>query len=268
LTGCFGVVSLFPKQHMLNLNEVKNPDKEREMTNQLTDIVTVDIKLPERKKVTARHAIKIGNHSFSQYIAKRLDKDGIGFKPTESWRESATDCETWIMGEMPTGKVQFLAYCHELGHCKSVQPHTKESYYNMSIGGQWSNARLESEHNAWVWGLKYFRRLGFSLDKEMIDAILWSFEGYFKNAKDKLFAKVLADKFKDKFGIECKVPDPTNFDFGISKFDFGKTYNFTIDEYSRFTNPKREIVQEKPKHWKPWHDLKQKQMKKSWKHCK
>lgn len=233
------------------------------MTSTLNDIIQIDIKIPERKRVTARHAIKIGNHSFSQYMAKRLDKDGIGFKPTESWRDSATDCDTWIMGEIPTGKVQFLAYCHELGHCKSVQPHRKESLYSMNIGGSWSNARLESEHNAWVWGLKYFRRLGFSLDKEMIDAILWSLEGYFRNAKDKLFAKVLADKFKDKFGIECKVPGPTTAsNTGYRNFDFTNS-NFTVfDEYSKFPTPKPEIV--KPKGWKPWHDLKQKQMKKSW----
>lgn len=231
------------------------------MADKLSDIVTVDIKLttPERKKVTARHAIKIGNHTFSQYMAKRLDKDGIGFKPAESWRDSATDCETWIMGEIPTGKVQFLAYCHELGHCKSVQPHTKESYYNMSIGGQWSNARLESEHNAWVWGLKYFRRLGFSIDKEMIDCILWSLEGYFKNAKDKLFAKILADKFKDKFGIECKVPEPSEYNYTTS---FSNSFTFTVNDF-KYAKPVV-IAEKKPKHWKPWHDLKQKQMKKSW----
>ena len=230
------------------------------MASTLNDIIQIDIKLPERKKVTARHAIKIGNHSFSQYMAKRLDKDGIGFKPTESWRDSATDCDTWIMGEIPTGKVQFLAYCHELGHCKSVQPHRKEALYYMNMGGAWSNARLESEHNAWVWGLKYFRRLGFSLDKEMIDAILWSLEGYFKNAKDKLFAKVLADKFKDKFGIECKVPDATK-DYEFKSY-LGNNFTFEVNDF-KYAKP-IVITEEKPKGWKLWHDLKQKQMKRSW----
>lgn len=238
------------------------------MASELNNIIEIDIKTPERKKVTARHAIKIGNHSFSQYMAKRLDKDGIGFKPTESWRDSATDCDTWIMGEIPTGKVQFLAYCHELGHCKSVQPHRKEALYYMNMGGAWSNARLESEHNAWVWGLKYFRRLGFSLDKEMIDAILWSLEGYFKNAKDKLFAKVLADKFKDKFGIECKVPPPNSFEF--TKSNRSNDFSFSTGErVYKYTTPRKEVLEvPKPKGWKPWHDLKQKQMKKQWKHCK
>lgn len=228
----------------------------------MDNIVKIDLKMPERRKVTARHAIKIGNQSFSQYMAKRLDKDGIGFKPTESWRDSATDCDTWIMGEIPTGKVQFLAYCHELGHCKSVQPHRKENLYHMNIGGAWSNARLESEHNAWVWGLKYFRRLGFSLDKEMIDAILWSLEGYFKNARDKVFAKVLADKFKDRFGIECKVPEPVNTKElrGYAPINF----TFTVNDFE-YAKPV-EIPVKKPNGWKPWHDLKETQIKRQWKH--
>lgn len=231
----------------------------------MNNIVKIDLNMPERKKITARHAIKIGNHSFSQYMAKRLDKDGIGFKPTESWRDSATDCDTWIMGEIPTGKVQFLAYCHELGHCKSVQPHRKENLYHMNIGGAWSNARLESEHNAWVWGLKYFRRLGFSLDKEMIDAILWSLEGYFKNARDKVFAKILADKFKDRFGIECKVPEPVN----AQDFKRYAPINFALIDFTFTVNDFKDaesVPLKKPNGWKPWHDLKETQMKRQGKH--
>lgn len=242
------------------------------MSYDFEKIVKIDLKIPERKKVTARHAIKIGNHSFSQYMAKRLDKDGIGFKPTESWRDSATDCDTWIMGEIPTGKVQFLVYCHELGHCKSVQPHRKENLYHMNIGGAWSNARLESEHNAWVWGLKYFRRLGFSLEKEMIDAILWSLEGYFKNARDKVFAKALADKFKDRFGIECKVPEPTRAEF---MFDMDNTIvsfpsyptKYSTTEGNNYKTYRKEVGGiPKPNGWKPWHDLKETQMKRQWKY--
>lgn len=230
------------------------------MSSEFNSIIKIDLKMPERKKVTARHAIKIGNHTFSQYTAKRLDKDGIGFKPTESWRDSATDCDTWIMGEIPTGKVQFLAYCHELGHCKSVQPHRKENLYHMNIGGAWSNAHLESEYNAWVWGLKYFRRLGFSLDKEMIGAIIWSLESYFKNARDKLFAKVLADKFKDKFSIECKLSDPIN----AKELRYTPIITFTVNDFEYAETV--QIPVKKPNGWKPWHDLKETQMKRQWKH--
>lgn len=215
------------------------------------------------RKTIKTSSLKIGSHTFPQYVAKRLHKDGIGFVPIEKWEESSTDCHTYIRAPIPKTEVQFLVYCHELGHCKSYQPHEKEPFYNMQLSGQWSNARLESEHNAWVWALRYFKRIGFKINKGLEEVVIWSLEGYLNNAVDKIFAKILADRFKDKFGITVKIKDRGIFP--KNSYQFFQTIDSMLEKREK---RKEEISKPRPENWKHWHDLKRNQIKRQWKYQK
>ena len=94
-------------------------------------------------------------------------------------------------------------------------------------------------------------------------ALFSNFESYFVNSNDREYAKVLSEKFYNKFGVRTQVPEKSKSNgyfmtggFTTVKWDYGP----------KIKPVKCEVLTEKPKGWKPWHDLKQKQMKKSWKY--
>lgn len=245
----------------------------------LTDIVKIEIKLDECPTIQYTEAdsvksFRVAGRSFGQYCAKRVDKDSLGLIPISSWKDAATDCKTYIRSVIPKNCQEFLVYCHELGHCKSKQPASEPSFG--FFGGDWCNGRLICEYNAWVWGIRYFKRLGFKLSEQHEKIVKYSLESYFKSARDKFFAKTLSDKFEKWCGIATSVPEPQpkkpfpTVSFGnpcktswdTVKIDDGPLPWFTWTDAKAKPKP----VKEKPKNWKPWHDLKAQQMKKSWKH--
>lgn len=242
----------------------------------LTDIVKIEIKPDKCPRIVyaetdTTKSFRVAGRSFGQYCAKRVDKDSLGLIPVNSWEEAATDCKTYIRSVIPRNCQEFLVYCHELGHCKSKQPASEPSFG--FFGGNWCNGRLSCEYNAWVWGIRYFKRLGFELSESHKNIVKYSLESYFKSARDKMFAKLLSDKFEKWCGIATYVPEPQptmSFDtvsFGNPskiEVDWG---NFKIDTVPWFTwtdKLKVKPVKERPKNWKPWHDLKAGQIKKSW----
>lgn len=220
------------------------------------------ISIPKPKKIPhARDAIKVAGRSFSEYIGRRLLKDGVGFIPIAEEKEACTDRKTYIKSAIPLTAATFLIYAHELGHCKSFQPELESSF---GWGGT-CNGTLNREFNAWVWGMRYFRRLGFKINEECISIIQHSLESYFINSNDREYAKVLSEKFYNKFGVRTQVPEKTK---NGGYFMTSKPTTISWDFGPKIKPKCFEVITEKPKGWKPWHDLKQKQMKKQWKHCK
>ncbi len=193
-----------------------------------------------------KNALKIKGKSFPDYLYHRMMKDNLGFVPTDDIWAGRTDCKSYIVAMAPQKQHEFLVYAHELGHCKSRQyEDTAESYWGMS--NSVDEYTLKNEYNAWVWALKYYKRLGFELCKDGRELVKTAFMSYAKSAvKVEMVAEELANNLDKQFGI--------GINFKPLKFSSLKL--------------KPLVIQEKPKHWKPWHDLKQKQMKKSWKNCR
>lgn len=55
----------------------------------------------------------------------------------------------------------------------------------MTWNGKWGMERLVSRVNAWKWALRYFRRLGYTLEDKTIGIyIQWALNSYFSNASD------------------------------------------------------------------------------------
>lgn len=225
----------------------------------------------------AKSEFKVAGKRFSEYVGYRVYKDGIGFQPTKNWKDSATDCETYIKAPIVKDCVEFLVYCHELGHCKSKQSYEPLSAFGRAIG--WGNKRLDNEYNAWVWGIRYFRRLGFLITQSHKNVIKMSLESYFKEAYDNKYAIKLSEKFKDWCGIETDVPVKEKLTVRLSPTGNFSTIDwFTFDELTDLKfpplkwNPRVDfsdsIEEKKPAKWKPWMDLKNKQLKRSWKHQK
>lgn len=228
----------------------------------LSDVVTVAINTDSPKpQIPSRSGrldctYKIAGRDFRQYINRRMLKDGIGFIRKDNYQDSSTDLYNYIAAPVPKTDSDFLAYCHELGHCKSRQYVSSTNFYNATWDGKWSMERLVSEVNAWKWAIRYFRRLGCTMGEETVKVVQWALNSYFKNAADFSVASKLSEEFEAYSGITTEKYKP-----------FVSISNTTF-----FTYPakpvKIPVVTEKPKGWKPWHDLKQKQMKKQWKHCK
>jgi hypothetical protein len=112
-----------------------------------------------------------------------------------------------------------------------------------------------------VWALKYFRRLGFKITDECREAIVFALESYFNNCKDRSYAKKLSESFEKWSGVKTCVKELQVFDLSRTTITFGGggyTMNWCED------NKEKPIIK-KPKNWKPWHDLKNNQLKKQWK---
>lgn len=234
-------------------------------------IATVDIGYSEsvrhRPKMDGLFsgAIKVKGVEFSDYVKRVLVRDGIGFVPTKDlWSGVAYDSH--IQAIVPKSSHEFLVYCHEMGHLKSKQYHrsSQSSMFSYSCP-----ATIKNELNAWLWGLRYYRRLGFVLCDKGKELVKEAFGSYLKSA-DQDVAMQARDKLFAKFGIKCQIidhPRPTITSFYCS-FDSTK---FWIDKWvpnGPKTPKKLPVVKEKPKHWKPWHDMKDKQIKKTWRNMR
>lgn len=240
----------------------------------LSDVVTVTINVDTPKPQVPVRKYKmdtvytIAGRSFREYIFRRLEKDGIGFTAKDTYQESATDLYSHISAPVPQNDCDFLAYCHELGHCKSRQYATSTNFYHATWNGKWGMERLVSEVNAWKWALRYFRRLGYSLEEKTIGVVQWALNSYFSNAADLSVASKLSKEFEQYSGIATKVPEPVSNNIPSFK-QYTTATSFWVDESTSLNRPKKACQEDvKPVNWKPWHDLKQKQMKKQWKHCK
>lgn len=144
-------------------------------------------------------------------------------------------------------QIEFGGY--NVGHCKSRQFANSSSYFNATWSGKWSKERLISEVNAWKWGIRYFKRLGFKMTDELVKIVQWSLDGYFKNSEDPVVAHNLSRDFEAYSGIKTETKHiPVDFTGCIS-----------------YTSPiKVDKPKVAPKGHKPWHDLKAQQMKKAW----
>lgn len=225
------------------------------------------------KKRSVKTAIPVAGRSFAEYISYRLTKDNLGFVPIQDKWSASTHMGSHISSVIPESTEDLLVYFHELGHNKSKQPISA----NRGFFGGFSNcnATIDREYNAWVWALKYFRRLGYQMTDSCKELVKKAFKSYIDSAEDEGYASVKANRLSHLVGIDIKVKERQEFSFKTysnerfsPKWDSplftSKSIDFTwYDEFVKIPN-----VAEKPKGWKPWHDLKQKQMKKSWKHCK
>lgn len=241
-----------------------------------------DFTIPKPKKRTVKTAIPVAGRSFAEYISYRLIKDNLGFVPIQDKWSASTHMGSHISSVIPESIDDLLVYFHELGHNKSKQPASA----NRGFFGGFSNcnATIDREYNAWVWALKYFRRLGYQMTDSCKELVKKAFKSYIDSAEDEGYASVKANRLSHLVGIDIKVKEKHTIDFksyitpttGIDwtkAFMPEKTTDFTwwdgctaIPMWGKFGT--KSVSEIKPKGWKPWHDLKQKQMKKSWRHCK
>lgn len=158
---------------------------------------------PERKMC---EGISIKGKSFSQYIMRRMEKDCIGYSPSEDFMEGYAHLNT-IRAIIPKEPYEFLVYVHELGHIKSKQYHRTPSFYG--VHSKACPATVENELNAWLWGLRYYKRLGFKLCAKGVVAIQKSFGSYLKNA-DEDVARMASDRLYEAHGVHVEWRKPKN----------------------------------------------------------
>lgn len=209
-----------------------------------------------------KDGIRVGSKSFPEFIAKRVLKDNLGYIPGTELYDGITDCKSYIKACVPTEPHELLVYLHELGHCKSKQ------YPRESSGMRSFTCRntLQNEFNAWKWALRYYRRLGYSLCEKSKKLIKETYGTYIKNASE-IDGAIFAEYMYHLSGVDCSYKKPVikyNYDFSnIEK-------HFTIDEcWYTYELPKTpKPIPQKPRNWKPWHDLKNNQFKKQWRNSK
>jgi len=249
----------------------------------LGDLVKIEIKTSgfyQPKKRCMKEAIPVAGRSFGEYILKRLTKDNLGFIPIQNRMEALTAPGQYISSVIPNSVEDLLVYFHELGHNKSKQPRRA----NRGFFGSFSNCNgtIECEYNAWVWAVKYFRRLGYQMTTPCKELIKTAFKSYIDSAEDEAYARLKANQLSQVVGIDIQVREKSKFGFDSSKsisfsttvltkgWEYDRNPNTTIwfDEFSKYPAPKKVEPVQKPKNHKPWHDLKQQQMKRAWKHQK
>lgn len=214
---------------------------------------------PSTKKRTIKDAIPVGRMPFAQYISKRLLKDNLGFVPIQNRMEALTVPGQQISSVIPNCVEDLLVYFHELGHNKSKQPPSASRGF---FGGfSTCNATVEREYNAWVWALKYSRRLGYELTQGCKEVVRQGFESYLNNANDEDYARLKANQLSALVCIEFEIKEKRKVTFGQNSLITTTTW---FNDFGKPTLLEEE--KQKPKGHKPWHDLKQKQMKKAWKH--
>lgn len=147
----------------------------------------------------------IAGKDFYQYVAYRLKKDGIGYTPSSRWHDGSTDTKTFIKAILPKTAFDFLVYVHELGHCKSEQlPRSMGSSF-FGFHDVCDNT-LQNEYNAWVWAIRYMRKLKIVVSaEEMTKALKDSFLTYARKADNKRFANNLIEKLNDMLGINLEM---------------------------------------------------------------
>lgn len=148
--------------------------------------------------------------SLANTVIQKQEKKGIKHLRCPR-RESCTDIKTYIASPKVKSNLDFLAYLHELGHCKSKQP----DFYIAITGNpvsycserhalvtKWNKARLQCEFNAWVWAIKYYKRIGGVLRQPQKEMIIGYFGNYLYDAEDKQTADIFARKMYNMFGIK------------------------------------------------------------------
>lgn len=238
-----------------------------------TDFVSQGPKLMAESKAerpSVNGALVIKGYSFSKYIERRLSKDGLGFVPTQDLMDGVA-YSSHIQAIIPKTPSEFLVYCHELGHLKSKQYQRERS--SMLLGGV-CEATLENELNAWLWGIRYYKRLGFNLCKQSHGLIKKAFESYLNQA-DRKQAERVAHILYRKTGVQCVLREPIKTE-GLNPFsalpkpwllDEFTSVGFPWPAKTTITKPKQKEKKVKPlpKNWKPWHDLREKDVKRQWK---
>lgn len=113
------------------------------------------------KQRTYSKAIPVAGRSFVEYLSYRMLKDNLGFVSIQRQFDASTHVGSHISSVIPESVEDLLVYFHELGHNKSKQPPRSNGG---SMGGFSScNGQIDCEYNAWVWAIKYFRRLGYQM---------------------------------------------------------------------------------------------------------
>lgn len=233
----------------------------------------------------------IAGKDFYQYVAYRLKKDGLGYTPSKSWHDGSTDTKTFIKAILPKSAYDFLVFAHELGHCKSKQlPRSMGSSF-FGFHDVCDNT-LQNEYNAWVWAIRYMRKLKIVVSaEEMTKALKDSFLTYTRSADNKRFANDLIEKLNDMLGINLEMESvrpvrhhPASTSLWISSAplftplkDAGQPVREWMDEAFDWMpllegKPKKikgtiTPVSTNKKH-KPWMDLMDKKRKHSWKNHK
>ncbi len=233
----------------------------------ISPVKMVDVKPVECSRKKAEGALKIAGKTFPEYIAYRLMKDGIGFKVAKSIWDAATDRKNYIECTIPKTPKEFMVYCHELGHVKSKQYDQSYGFF----GGTCKNT-LKNEVNAWIWGIRYFKRLGFEITEEILSDMRYAFATYTQNANQSDVRESLYHlRVKTGIDFETRIAEQPVL---TGRPQFYWEVNPTLDTtpWVTYTSPRKteKPVKEKPKPatWKPWHDLKAKQLKKAWRHQK
>jgi len=224
------------------------------------------------KQRTYSKAISVAGRSFVEYLSYRMLKDNLGFVSIQRQFDASTHVGSHISSVIPESVEDLLVYFHELGHNKSKQPPRANSGF---MGGFSScNGQIDCEYNAWVWAIKYFRRLGYQMTDSCRELIKKAFTSYLDNANDEGHASLRANQLSNLVGIDIKVRQKgVIFPGGL--IDIFKTYEnryspnttFWFDEFTTISTKEFEPIK-KPNGWKPWHDLKETQMKRQWKHQK
>lgn len=97
-----------------------------------------------------------------------------------------------------------------------------------------------------------------------------AFTSYLDNANDEGHASVRANQLSNLVGIDIKVRQKGSFGIGNPFRTDNNRYSKTtvwFDEFTSFKTKAAEPVK-KPNGWKPWHDLKETQIKRQRKHQK
>lgn len=197
---------------------------------------------------------KIGSLTFHQYVGKRLQKDSLGFVPTDAISNSCTDRTTYIKAPIVKNIEDFLAYAHELGHCKSRQ---KYEPFSASWSFHVSDERIYNEVNAWEWALRYVKKLDLFCSLDDLNIMLNRYLGsYVKNAMSHTYTNELLEKFNRKFGTCVAFATPIKFVTNPCK-------SILDDKWTECFLP-TPTVAEKSSKWKAWHDMQETQARKFW----
>lgn len=231
----------------------------------LTSVVSINLDVIDKPKLRLRKKSKcaipvktefeIKGHSFSKYVHRLFEKHGVGFIPSQDYKHGRTDRTTFIQAPVPRNEIDFLVMAHEVGHIKSKQYEREREDYSY-----WTetacDAMIENELNAWLWGLRYFRRLGFKLCNQGKKSVADAFYTYTKVAKNPRHAQRAWNILYEKFGIN----EPRKKD---QQAVIVEHYHVSSTDSKSPNKPVFKKIAA-PSH-KPWHDLKQKQTKKQWK---
>lgn len=146
-------------------------------------------RLPENK-----YNFRIGNVSWNQYVARLMALYGVYHMPAATFSSCLNERDAYIASPIPKSPKDFLAFCHELGHLLGRQhPRNVTQYQRMMLGTGTSKEVLEDEYHAWTWGLRYFRRLGFSITDDLSRFVDECFSSYTRQGSYEV-ANVLREK--------------------------------------------------------------------------